>query len=113
MNKARFILLSISIVILCIRSGHVQAQNVFTLEDIIERSKSQSPSSKQAETRKENRYWQYRYYKTDFNPQLRLEGSLPSYYKRVSQIPQPDGTFKYIPVEQTNNNVNLGLQQWI
>jgi outer membrane protein TolC len=113
MNKARFTLLSIFVVILCIRSGQVHAQNVFTLEDIIERSKSQSPSSKQAETRKENRYWQYRYYKTDFNPQLRLEGSLPSYYKRVSQIPQPDGTFKYIPVEQTNNNVNLGLQQWI
>jgi outer membrane protein TolC len=87
------------------------AQNVFTLDDIIVRSKGQSPASKQAETRKENRYWQYRYYKSNYNPQLRLEGSLPSYYKRVNQIPQQDGTFRYIPVEQTNNYVNLGLQQ--
>jgi outer membrane protein TolC len=87
------------------------AQNVFTLDDIIVRSKGQSPASKQAETRKENRYWQYRYYKSNYNPQLRLEGSLPSYYKRVNQIPQQDGTFRYIPVEQTNNFVNLGLQQ--
>jgi outer membrane protein TolC len=87
------------------------AQNVFTLDDIIVRSKGQSPASKQAETRKENRYWQYRFYKSNYNPQLRLEGSLPSYYKRVNQIPQQDGTFRYIPVEQTNNYVNLGLQQ--
>jgi outer membrane protein TolC len=87
------------------------AQNVFTLDDIIARSKGQSPASRQAETRKENRYWQYRFYKSNYNPQLRLEGSLPSYYKRVNQIPQQDGTFRYIPVEQTNNYVNLGLQQ--
>ena len=92
-------------------SSFSYAQNVFTLDDIIVRSKGQSPASKQAETRKENRYWQYRYYKSNYNPQLRLEGSLPSYYKRVNQIPQQDGTFRYIPVEQTNNFVNLGLQQ--
>lgn len=111
MNRASFILFSI--IILSVPTGQLLAQDVLTLADIIERSKSQSPSSKQAETRKENRYWQYRYYKTDFNPQLRLEGSLPSYYKRVNQTPQPDGTFQYIAVEQTNNNVNLGLQQRI
>ncbi|SKC57722.1 TolC family protein [Ohtaekwangia koreensis] len=92
-------------------SSFAYGQTVLALEDIIARSKGQSPASKQAETRKENRYWQYRYYKTNYNPQLRLEGSLPSYYKRVNQIPQQDGTFRYIPVEQTNNNVTLGLEQ--
>ena len=111
MNKARFILSLF--VIFSILSSSAYAQDVLTLENFIERSKGQSPSSKQAETRKENRYWQYRFYKTDFNPQLRLDGSLPSYYKRVNQTPQPDGTFRYIAVEQTNNNVNLGLQQRI
>lgn len=87
------------------------AQESFTLEEIIARAKAQSPFSKQAETRRENRYWQYRFYKTNFNPQLRLDGSMPSYYKRVNQIPQQDGTFRYIPVQQTNNNINLGLLQ--
>ena len=107
MNKKRIPLL----IIILVSSFSLPAQNQFSLEDIIVRSKGQSPSSKQAETRKENRYWQYRFYKTNYNPQLRLEGSLPSYYKRVNQIPQNDGTFKYIPVEQTNNDINLGLQQ--
>jgi outer membrane protein TolC len=87
------------------------AQESLTIEDIIERAKGQSPASKQAETRKENRYWQYRFYRTNYNPQLRLQGTLPSYYKRVNQIPQQDGTFRYIPVEQTNNDISLGLLQ--
>ena len=108
MNKIRYIF---SIVSLFFFSLTAVAQNVFTLEDIIHRSKDQSPAAKQAETRKENRYWQYRYYKTNYNPQLRLEGSLPSYYKQVNQIPQPDGTFNYTLVQQTNNNINLGLEQ--
>jgi outer membrane protein TolC len=106
MNKKYY-----ALVLFVIGIGVANGQSLFTLEDIIARSKGQSPASRQAETRKENRYWQYRYYKTNFNPQLRLEGTLPSYYRRVNQIPQQDGTFRYIPVEQTNNNINLGLEQ--
>lgn len=87
------------------------AQQSFSIEEIISRAKNQSPASKQAETRKENRYWQYRYYRTNYNPQLRLQGTLPQYYKRVNQIPQQDGTYRYLPVEQTNNDISLGLIQ--
>ena len=87
------------------------AQQTLTLDDIIHRAKTQSRSSKWAETRKETRYWQYRSFRTDYNPQLRLEGRLPVYYKSVNQIPQQDGTYRYLPVQQTNNSVTLGLQQ--
>lgn len=92
-------------------SVSVNAQQEFTLEEIIERAKSQSPSSKWAETRKENRYWNYRTFRTTFNPQLSLEGELPVYDKWVRQIIQPDGSNRYIPVQQTNNSVTLGLRQ--
>ena len=34
----------------------------YSLEDIIQKVKAQSTRSKEAETRKENRYWQYKYY---------------------------------------------------
>jgi outer membrane protein TolC len=87
------------------------AQQAFTLADIIERAKSQSPSSKWAETRKENRFWAYRSFRTNYNPQLRMEGQLPVYYKSVNQVIQQDGTYRYIPVQQTNNEVTLGLRQ--
>lgn len=86
-------------------------QQTFTIEDVILRAKAQSPFSKQAETRRENKYWGYRSYKTNFNPQLVLQGTLPSYSKSVNPILQDDGTYRYIPVEQTFNNVRLGLVQ--
>ena len=86
-------------------------QQKYSLQDVIELAKNQSPFSKQAETRKENRYWQYRFYKSNFNPQLRLSGTLPAYTKSVSQAPLADGSFRYTQVEQSNNNLNLGLVQ--
>ncbi len=86
-------------------------QKMYTLQDVIELAKNQSPFSKQAETRKENRYWQYRFYKSNLNPQLRLSGTLPAYTKSVSQAPLADGSFRYTQVEQSNNNLNLGLVQ--
>jgi outer membrane protein TolC len=91
--------------------GYLHAQQAFTIEDVIARAKGQSPASKRAETLKENRYWNYRNYKASFNPQLRLDGTVPSYYKTVNPILQPDGTYRYLPVEQMNNGVRLGLYQ--
>src|SRR5688500_5483290 len=71
------------------------AQQAWTLDDIIHRAKTQSRSSKWAETRKETRYWQYRSFRTNYNPQLRLEGNVPVYYKSVNQVRQQDGTYRY------------------
>lgn len=99
-----------TIIVLAICSFSLHAQRTFTLDEIVERAKEQSPAAKQAGTRKENRYWQYRYYKSNYNPQLRLEGE-PGYYKTVRQTPQQDGSFRYIPVEQTNNDLSLRLLQ--
>lgn len=92
-------------------SATASAQETFSLDEIIRRAKSQSPASKQAETRKETSFWAYRSFRTNYNPQLRLEGRLPVYYKSVQQIIQQDGTYRYIPVQQTNNDITLGLLQ--
>jgi outer membrane protein TolC len=87
------------------------AQKKYSLEEIVEMAKNQSPFSKQAETRKENRYWSYRFYKSNYNPQLRLSGVFPTYTKSNTQNPAPDGSFRYNLVENTNNKVMLGLVQ--
>ncbi|MBX2971226.1 MAG: TolC family protein [Cyclobacteriaceae bacterium] len=86
-------------------------QKQYGLQDVIQLAKDQSPFSKQAETRKENRYWQYRVFRSNYNPQLRLNGTVPAYSKSVSQAPQQDGSFRYTPIEQSNNNLNLGFVQ--
>jgi outer membrane protein TolC len=108
MNKPTAVLL-----FLCLVSflSPALAQQNFSLNDIITRARTHSTAAKQVETQKENRYWQYRYYKTEYNPQLRLTGNLPTYYKRVDPILQPDGTIVYLPREQTDNFLQLGLVQ--
>lgn len=107
MNKKLILLLGIIV------SGAVSVtgQNVFSIEEIIARAKQQSIFSKQAETQKETSYWQYRSFKTNYNPQLRLNGNLPTYTNYVTPVIQPDGTKLYLPVNQFNPNINLGLQQ--
>lgn len=90
-----------------------KAQNTFSLEEVIHRAQSQSPAFKQAETKRENRYWQYRYYRTNYNPQIRLisnnAGSL--YNKSFTPVRQPDGSIIYLPLNQFNPGVNFALQQ--
>jgi outer membrane protein TolC len=104
MNKIIFLLLTaISL------SG--QAQNKFTIEDVIAQARAQSPSSKQSETRKETQYWRYRTFRASYNPQLAISGNAPSYSLSFQQIPQPDGTKFFLPINQTNSFTNLGLEQ--
>jgi outer membrane protein TolC len=89
----------------------VMAQRTFSIEEVIERALAQSPFAKQAETRKENRYWQYRSFKTNYNPQLRLNGGLPNYSQSFIPVRQPDGSIVFQSVNQTNSTANLGLEQ--
>jgi outer membrane protein TolC len=86
-------------------------EKMYSLKEVIELAKAQSPFSKRAETLKETRYWEYRLYKSNFNPQLRLYGSLPDYNQDYVQNRLDDGTIKFQQREQTNGFANLGLSQ--
>ena len=98
---------------LCITFGCLSSygQIYYTLEDIIQKVKVQSTRSKEAETRKENRYWQYKYYQSNYNPQLRLQGNSPGYNRDFNQNRLDDGTIEFQEQEQTFTYANLSLQQ--
>ena len=83
----------------------------FTLDQIVEYAKSRSISFKQAQTRRKNGYWQFRVYKSNYIPQLTLNGILPNYQRQFNPVTQPDGTIVFRPVEQSLSNVNLGISQ--
>jgi outer membrane protein len=85
----------------------------YTLTDIVQLSRSQSTAWLSAETRKENNYWLYRTYKSDYNPQLVLSGNLPSFNKSVSPVTQQDGTIVYREIHNNNLDMQLGLSQVI
>lgn len=87
------------------------SSSVYDLVDIIQLAKSQSPAWLQAETRKENRYWQFRTFKSNYNPQLQLEGSLPDYQRRFTGVTQPDGNIVFRSVSNNNSDLSLRLIQ--
>lgn len=91
------------------RNGYAQTR--YTMDDVLQMAKLQSPFSKQAETRKENRYWQYKFYKSDYNPQLRLSGNLPNYNQDYFQNVTDSGKVVFQSRERTDAVVNLGLEQ--
>lgn len=85
----------------------------YSLEEMVQRAKDRSPASLRVKTLKENRYWRYRYFKSNYNPQLRLTGTIPAYSQAFNSVEQPDGTIEFRQVNQNLIDVGLGLQQVI
>lgn len=113
MNKIKPIYLAISFLIFWSNPTLAQEKVDFTLQEIVARAKSQSPAALRAQTIKENRFWQYRLFRSDYNPQLRLNGTLPSYTQAVNNVEQPDGSIEFREVKQNLIDLELGLQQVI
>lgn len=105
MNKRYFFIL------LALLSFTSQSQVVYSLNGIIDLAKNQSTLAKQAETRKENRYWQYRFFRSDYNPQLALSGNLPGYNRDFNENRLDDNTIVFQEREQISSSLNLGLLQ--
>jgi outer membrane protein TolC len=109
MNKLSSIFLVFIFLLACFVQA--SAQQSYSLENVIQLAKDQSPFAKQAETRKENRYWQYRLYKSNYNPQLRLSGNIPGYNRDNFQNVTDSGKVVFQERERTDGIVNLGLEQ--
>lgn len=89
------------------------SQKKLTLDDAILLSRSQSTAAKRAETRLENRYWQYRVFKSNYVPQLTLSGVVPNFERWYAPVQQNDGTTEYIAVSNANSDITLSLSQSI
>lgn len=90
------------------------AQQVFTINDVIERSQAQSVYAKYVETNREVSYWDYRKFRSNYNPQIRLSSSSNGsslYNNAYSRILQPDGSVRYLQINQFSPGVDLGLIQ--
>ncbi|ATP57055.1 hypothetical protein CPT03_11485 [Pedobacter ginsengisoli] len=81
------------------------------LTEVIGIAKMHSTAAVQASTIRENQYWQYRTFKSNYNPQLTLDGTLPQFSKTNIPVIQPDGTVEFKPVINDNSQLNLGLTQ--
>lgn len=87
------------------------AQQVYTLGEVIQQARQGSLRSLQAENRRENRYWQYNVFLSDYRPQLSLNGALPDFNRSISPITLDDGTDVFIARSLSNSNLELQLSQ--
>ena len=66
-----------------------------SLREVVETAKANSIAAKQAVTVRETKYWEWRTFKSNYQPQLALSGILPGYTKTYAQVLQPNGTILF------------------
>ena len=108
MNKLK---LPLIVTILLIVAFQLYGQRVITLEQTVQLAREQSQSSLLAETIKENRYWEYRTFRSNYLPSLAISGTLPNFNRSFTPVTQPDGTTEFQPVAVNNSDVELALIQ--
>ncbi|OKS85176.1 TolC family protein [Mucilaginibacter polytrichastri] len=84
-----------------------------TLGQVVELARKNSIAAKQAISVKETKYWQWRTYKSNYQPQLSLSGTLPGYSKTYQQVLQPNGTILFQPIHNDNSSLQLDFSQTI
>ncbi|MES2332765.1 MAG: TolC family protein [Bacteroidota bacterium] len=111
--RNRIIILT-GILLVFFQNTHAQQDTVrLNLPQVVAMAKSQSIAAKQASTLKENKYWQYKTYRSNYQPQLSLNGVLPAYTKSYTQVVQPNGSISFQSVRYNNSSLNLALSQSI
>lgn len=110
--------MSYTVIVLLLLCYQLTAQSVtdtlqLNLLQVVEMAKDKSIAARQAVTLKENRYWQWRTYQSNYKPQLVLDGRLPGYSKTYQEILQPNGSIDFQPVKNNNSSLNLSLEQSI
>src|ERR1700712_93892 len=84
-----------------------------SLGDVVALAKGNSIASKQAVTTRETKYWLWRTFKSNYEPQLSLSGNLPGYSKTSTPVVQPDGTIVFQPIHYDNSSLTLNFSQSI
>jgi outer membrane protein TolC len=109
-------LLLLFLLIPCAMAGNAQLINdtlKISLKNVVEMAKQKSIASKQAFTVRETKFWQWRTYRSNYQPQLSLQGVVPGYNKSFIPVLQPNGTITFQPVHNNNSSVNLNFSQSI
>lgn len=89
------------------------AQQVYSLPEIITVAQGASIRALIAKNTRQNRFWQYRTYLSNFKPQLLLDGNLPNFSRAILQNRNDDGSIGFINVSNLNTDLGLSLRQTI
>ena len=87
------------------------AGHALSLDEAVTLARRQSPDVRIAVNQPKNRYWQYRFYQSNYLPQLRLSGTVPDFNRAILPITQPDGSQEFRDVSLSVVNANLSVVQ--
>ena len=102
---------SLFVFLLLLSVSHLKGQKQITLAEVVTLAKKQSITALQAETARENSYWQWKTFKSNYKPQLSLEGILPSFNRSFTPVTQPNGSIEFQSVSNNNISATLSLSQ--
>ena len=83
----------------------------YSLEQVVDYAQNYSPEAMKNKTSKENKYWQWKTYKSNYKPQLVLNSTLPAYQNNNIPVLQEDGSIIYRNVNHSQAQVSLSLEQ--
>ncbi len=98
-------------ILLLLISHHASSQRSFGLPEAIELAQRQSPYYYRAKNTYERSYWQFQNFQASFKPQIRLNATIPTFFRAINPITQPDGSILFRRVTQANNSVGVNLVQ--
>ncbi len=88
-----------------------QEERVISLEEAIRLAQEQSLDAMVAKSQLRAAYWQYRNYKADLLPNVKLAGTLPSFNRTLSSYLKEDGTYKYVSSNSISEQLSLSVTQ--
>lgn len=104
--------LVIFICALCPYAVHAELLNV-SLQDVITRARTRSVDAAVAVNELKSAYWEYRSYRADLLPEIKLTATLPSYSKRFNSYQQADGSYTFLRDDNINLSGTLSVEQRI
>lgn len=84
---------------------------ILSLDDVLYIAHQQSPEALIAKHRFTRSYWEFRRYKANYLPLLRLDGTIPNFNRTIDKITLPDGSDSYVARRYSNSSLELSINQ--
>lgn len=86
-----------------------------TLQEAMDRARSNSVDAEVAENRLQSSYWSYRSYRASLLPELTFRGTLPAYHKQYSPYMNDEGSYAFVRNNylQLNGEVSAIQNIWL
>lgn len=81
------------------------------MQDVIDLSRTESPTAKRAIVEGKNAYWSYKIHRADLSPKLTMNSVLPSFSSSVRPITQSNGSIVLHEVSENTAGVSLQIDQ--